>query len=156
MHLFGEGKVCQTSTYDSQNGVAQLRRFKWGVYAFFNFVTDRSTVHSHPFFFFSGRIIIEARSHPTIIPVWLTGFDQLMPGGRKFPFKYLPRAGVDLSITFGEPISVEELLEATNSKDSSQDVIRSKLTAVVKRRVELLGKSVSGLMLGQTQAPRPL
>lgn len=31
VHLFGEGKVCQTHTYDSQNGVAQLRRFKWGV-----------------------------------------------------------------------------------------------------------------------------
>ena len=73
-----------------------------------------------------------------------------------FPFKYLPRAGADLSITFGEPIPAEELLETTNSKDSSEDVIRSKLTAVVKNRVELLGRSVSGLMLGQTHAPRPL
>ena len=73
-----------------------------------------------------------------------------------FPFKYLPRAGADLSITFGEPIPAEELLETTNSKDSSGDFIRSKLTAVVKNRVELLGRSVSGLMLGQTQAPRPL
>lgn len=104
----------------------------------------------------SGRIIVEAKSHPTVIPVWLTGFDQLMPGGRKFPFNYLPRPGVDLSITFGEPIPAEELLEATNSEDSSQDIIRSKLTAVVKNRVELLGRSVSGLTLGQTQAPRPL
>ena len=79
-----------------------------------------------------------------------------MPGGRRFPFNYLPRAGVDLSITFGEPIPSEQLLEATNSKNSSEDIIRSKLTAVVKNRVELLGRSVSGLMLGQTQAPRPL
>ena len=79
-----------------------------------------------------------------------------MPGGTKFPFNYLPRAGVDLSITFGEPIPSEQLLEATNSKNSSEDIIRSKLTAVVKNRVELLGRSVSGLMLGQTQAPRPL
>jgi len=134
VHLFGEGKVCQTHTYDSHSGVAELRRFKWGV----------------------GRIITETKSHPTFIPVWLTGFDQLMPLGRKFPFKYLPRAGADLSITFGKPIPVEELLEAANSKDSSEDVIRSKLTAVVKNRVELLGRSVSGLMLGQTQAPRPL
>jgi len=126
--------VCQTSTYESQNGVAQLRRFKWGV----------------------GRIIIEAKSHPTVIPVWLTGFDKLMPGGRKFPFNYLPRAGADLSITFGEPIPAEELLEATNSNGSSQDITRSKLTAIVKNRVELLGRSVSGLMLGQTQVPRPL
>jgi monolysocardiolipin acyltransferase len=79
-----------------------------------------------------------------------------MPGGRKFPFNYLPRAGADLSITFGEPIPAEELLDATNAKDSSADIIRSKLTDVVKKRVELLGRSVSGLLLGQTKAPRPL
>jgi len=134
VHLFGEGKVCQSSTYDSQNGVAQLRRFKWGV----------------------GRIIMEANSHPAVIPIWLTGFDQLMPEGRRFPFNFLPRAGADLSITFGEPIPAEELLDAASSKESSEDVTQSKLTGVVKERVELLGKSVSGLMLGQTRAPRPL
>ena len=99
---------------------------------------------------------MEANSHPTVIPVWLTGFDQLMPGGRKFPFNYLPNAGVELSITFGEPIPAEELLEATYSKNSSEDIIRSKITDTVKKRVELLGRSVSGLTLGQTQAPRPL
>jgi hypothetical protein len=126
-----------------QVGSVRLLRCKWLTVA-------------HSSFFLSGRIIIEAKSHPTVIPVWLTGFDQLMPGGRKFPFNYLPRAGADLSITFGGPIPAEELLETTNSKDSSEDVIRSKLTAVVKNRVELLGRSVSGLMLGQTQALRPL
>jgi len=99
---------------------------------------------------------MEATSHPTVIPVWLTGFDQMMPEGRDFPFNFLPRAGADLSITFGEPIPAEELLDATNPKDSCEDIIRSKLTAAVKKRVELLGRSVSGLTLGQTQAPRPL
>jgi len=99
---------------------------------------------------------METNSHPTVIPVWLTGFDQLMPVGRKFPFNFLPRAGADLSITFGEPIPADELLDATNSKGSSEDIIRSKLADVVKKRVELLGRSVSGLMLGQTKAPRPL
>lgn len=99
---------------------------------------------------------MEADPHTTVIPIWLTGFDQLMPQGRKFPFNFLPRAGADLSITFGEPIPAEELLNETNSKDSSEDIIRSKLTHIVKERVELLGRSVSGLMLGQTRAPRPL
>jgi monolysocardiolipin acyltransferase len=95
-------------------------------------------------------------AHPVVIPVWLTGFDQLMPEGRKFPFNFLPRAGIDLSITFGEPIPAEELLDAAKSKDTSEDIIRSELTDVVKTRVELLGRSVSGLMLGRTKAPRSL
>ena len=99
---------------------------------------------------------MEANSHPTVIPVWLTGFDQLMPEGRRFPYNFLPRAGIDLSITFGEPIPGEELLGTARFKDTSEDIIRSELTDVVKKRVELLGRSVSGLMLGQTQAPRPL
>jgi len=96
---------------------------------------------------------MEANSHPTVIPVWLTGFDQLMPEGRKFPFNFLPRAGADLSITFGEPIPAGELIDATNSKKSSDDIIRSKLTDIVKKRVELLGRSVSGQTLGRTQVP---
>ena len=96
---------------------------------------------------------MEAKSHPAVIPVWLTGFDQLMPIGRKFPFNYLPNAGVDLSITFGEPIPAEELLDTTNSKGSSSDSVRSKLTDVVQKRVEVLGRSVSGSMLGQTETP---
>jgi len=96
---------------------------------------------------------MEAKSHPTVIPVWLTGFDQLMPVGRKFPFNYLPNAGLDLSITFGEPIPVEDLLGAINPKDASDDIVRSKLTDVVQKRVELLGRSVSGSMLGQTETP---
>jgi len=96
---------------------------------------------------------MEAKSHPAVIPVWLTGFDQLMPVGRKFPFNYLPNAGVDLSITFGEPTPAEELLDAANSKDSSADIVRGKLTDVVQNRVELLGRSVSGSMLGRTEIP---
>ncbi|TFY79084.1 hypothetical protein EWM64_g4934 [Hericium alpestre] len=36
--------------------------------------------------------------------MWLTGFDSLMPEGRKTPWKYLPHLGTHLSVTFGEPI----------------------------------------------------
>ncbi|KAI0262091.1 acyltransferase-domain-containing protein [Gloeopeniophorella convolvens] len=68
IHLFGEGKVCQSSTYkpDPQTGRSRLRRFKWGV----------------------GRILMETPRPPTIIPMWITGFDTLMPEGRAAPWKY--------------------------------------------------------------------
>jgi len=57
---------------------------------------------------------MEAKIPPIVIPMWLTGFDQLMPEGRPFPYKYLPRTGAHLSVTFGDPVSAHELLEALN------------------------------------------
>ena len=60
----------------------------------------------------SGRIIMETAIPPVIIPMWLTGFDKLMPLGRHFPFNYFPRLGVHLSVTFGNPISSEKIKNA--------------------------------------------
>ncbi|KIK30847.1 hypothetical protein PISMIDRAFT_87035 [Pisolithus microcarpus 441] len=82
VHLFGEGKVCQPPRYPQVNGVTHLQRFKWGV----------------------GRVVMEANVLPLIIPMWLTGFDKLMPEGRPFPSKYLPKLGVKLGVAFGDPI----------------------------------------------------
>jgi len=47
---------------------------------------------------------METAKPPVIIPMWLAGFDRLMPEGRAFPYKYLPRPGARLSVTFGDPI----------------------------------------------------
>lgn len=82
VHLFGEGKVCQPPRYPQVNGVTHLQRFKWGV----------------------GRVVMEANVLPLIIPMWLTGFDKLMPEGRPFPLKFLPKLGVKLGVAFGDPI----------------------------------------------------
>ncbi len=50
IHLFPEGYVnVSTST--------KLRRFKWGI----------------------SRMLLEAEKLPTVVPIWITGFDQLMP-----------------------------------------------------------------------------
>lgn len=60
-------------------------------------------------------MVMESETPPVIIPTWLTGFDQLMPEGRTFPYKYLPRPGAELSVTFGNPIpadSIRQGLEA--------------------------------------------
>ncbi|KAF9008798.1 acyltransferase-domain-containing protein [Cyathus striatus] len=143
VHLYGEGKVNQPSTYQTdQFGRASLPRFKWGV----------------------GRILMEAEIPPVIIPMWLTGFDRLMPEGRSFHYKYLPRMGAQLSITFGDPIPPHTLLDALSRikrdvMDSGNDApidswpadsavhkprIRKQVTALVQRSVEALGRSVSG------------
>lgn len=71
---------------------------------------------------------METAKPPVIIPMWLTGFDKLMPEGRATPWKYLPRYGAQLSITFGSPIAPDEILDAigaVNSKVSPPDMIPS-------------------------------
>jgi len=101
---------------------------------------------------------MEAKLPPVIIPMWITGFDQLMPEGRPFPYKYLPRLGAHLGVTFGNPIAENELLEALRSKasqsitsgeprvpigssadDPSTALIRQRVTAIIHREVERLG-----------------
>ncbi|KAG1874781.1 acyltransferase-domain-containing protein [Suillus subalutaceus] len=109
VHLFGEGKVNQPPDYPRTNGVARLPRFKWGV----------------------GRILMETAVPPLIIPMWLTGFDKLMPEHRSFPYKYFPRLGIRLGVVFGNPISVEEITAALSAHSYvplvTEDGVESKL-----------------------------
>ncbi|TFY69955.1 hypothetical protein EVG20_g2925 [Dentipellis fragilis] len=150
VHLFGEGKVCQSDTYVYENGKVKIPRFKWGI----------------------GRILMETTRPPVIIPVWLTGFDKLMPEGRKAPWKFIPRVGTQLSVTFGEPIPPEDIKAALEpgirhgegdvrswvtdtgvvpsqglqardmGAEEESRLIRSAVTAVVQQRVEALGSAV--------------
>ncbi|KZV70947.1 acyltransferase-domain-containing protein [Peniophora sp. CONT] len=90
LHLFGEGYVSQPALQSVENNKGRLRRFKWGI----------------------GRMLMETPRPPVIIPMWIAGFDTLMPEGRRFPFNFIPRLGAKLSVTFGEPISPEDILSA--------------------------------------------
>ena len=62
---------------------------------------------------------MESQIPPFIIPMWLTGFDQLMPEGRSFPYKYLPRPGAHLSVTFGNPIPAHLIRQALQDPPTS-------------------------------------
>ncbi|KAH7888044.1 acyltransferase-domain-containing protein [Phlebopus sp. FC_14] len=117
VHLFGEGKVYQAAEYPKRNGIAHLPRFKWGV----------------------GRVIMETDVPPLIIPMWLTGFDKLMPEHRLFPYKYFPKMGVKLGVVFGDPIPPQKITAALdvlerhggisqdndNHGNAAQNVLRS-------------------------------
>jgi len=108
VHLYGEGKVNQPKELPrDDHGVAHLPRFKWGV----------------------GRILMETAKPPVVIPVWLTGFDTLMPEGRAFPYKYFPRPGAKLSVTFGDPIPADVIQKALGNLGDGQT---DKLEAVAR------------------------
>jgi len=125
--LFGEGKITQPSSDVEQDGTVSLRRFKWGI----------------------GRILTEAKAQPPVIPMWLTGFDKLMPLDRPFPYNYFPRRGVHLGVNFGDPVPAEEIYEVLARSASSPDKIRSDLTALIQRDVESFGRKISGNLLGR-------
>ncbi|KAH9840643.1 acyltransferase-domain-containing protein [Rhodofomes roseus] len=99
IHLFGEGKVNQLIRAPGHSPV-DLIRFKWGI----------------------GRILMETMKPPIIIPMWLTGFDQLMPEGRSAPWKFLPRPGAALSITFGKPVDNAAIRETLNVAVNKGDI----------------------------------
>jgi len=117
-----------------------------------------------------GRILMETNVTPTVIPMWISGFDKLMPEGRAFPYKYLPRIGARLTVTFGKPVPHHELKEALSLKMPSKrngatkahggveqvyaSLVRQKVTAVIHRHVEALGRSVSGKLL-TSNPPKP-
>jgi monolysocardiolipin acyltransferase len=121
---------------------------------------------------------MEAKVKPKIIPMWISGFEQLMPEGRSFPSKYFPRPGAQLSITFGEPIPPSVLLDALDlsqvepptelprvyldspssrvdcadkklsSHHSTTAIARAKVTSILHDYVEALGHQISGDLLG--------
>ncbi|KAH6915192.1 tafazzin-PC [Coprinopsis sp. MPI-PUGE-AT-0042] len=128
VHMFSEGKIHQPDTYilDGE-GNAHLPRFKWGV----------------------GRMLMESKQPPTVIPMWLTGFENLMPAGRPFPQKYIPHFGTRMSVTFGDPIPAEQLLEALRplSPSDTADAQRSRITQVIHNHVEGVGRNVCGKLL---------
>ena len=45
------------------------------------------------------------------MPIWLTGFDQVMPEPRAPP-RWRPRLGADISVAFGAPIHVDPFVLA--------------------------------------------
>ena len=91
IHLFPEGYVnVSTST--------RLRRFKWGI----------------------ARMLLEAKQMPTVVPIWITGFDRMMPEPRNKP-KWLPRFGQNVTIHFGQPIT-HSLEPVVNAIKETRDI----------------------------------
>lgn len=79
IHVFPEGGISQPPD--------PTRRFKWGI----------------------SRLILETRILPIVIPIYLSGFDQVMPESRASP-RFIPRPGADIAVHFGAPLDSARLL----------------------------------------------
>ena len=135
IHLFGEGKVNQDSGDFGNPNAGRLLRFKWGMCVhetvdalrmgslpcvqWSNHDGGTETPSDHPHV--ADRYVPSPLSSACVLR-WGLGFDKLMPEGRSAPFKFFPRPGAALSITFGKPVP-------------SQDIQNTLSTLVRERRV---------------------
>ena len=130
--MFGEGKVHQPIVYPQADGVAHLPRFKWGVYVFC--ITQLGTSSLHVMIrlhqwsdHYGDQCPTPNHTHVanwyeiTYVGILLlsdhtcTGFDKLMPEHRPFPYKYFPKMGIHLGVTFGHPIPPDKIMVALNA-----------------------------------------
>lgn len=118
VHVFPEGKINQPCF----NPAGGLFPFKWGM----------------------GRMIMEAKSMPVIIPMWIQGTDKVMPEPRQFPNK-IPLPGKELSITFSHDPNLNDAVHDMRAQwlvrgrlDEETAVTRSRITARIKDSVTSL------------------
>lgn len=76
LHVFPEGRI-------HQHPERAMRYFKWGV----------------------ARLILEAEPCPEVVPIFVDGFDQVMPEDRGAP-RWMPRPGKAVRVVFGERVPV--------------------------------------------------
>ncbi|KAH9818006.1 acyltransferase-domain-containing protein [Melampsora americana] len=114
VHIFPEGRV-------NQDGIdpTKLLRFKWGV----------------------SRLVLEAAQPPIILPIYLKGFENVMPEDRSWPFTLLPRPFQSLKIFIGPPISpfVHLRERFRDAKEIDRVKIRIELAAQLRDQLSRLG-----------------
>lgn len=85
-----------------------MRYFKWGV----------------------ARLILEAEPCPDLLPIWIDGPQEVMSNERTFP-RFIPRAGKDVVVSFGELVDREEVLEPLRARwrELKEKARRKRLTS---------------------------
>ena len=81
VHIFPEGMI-------HQHPAQVMRYFKWGI----------------------ARLVLESEPCPDVVPIWIDGPQHVMDNERTWP-RFLPRAGKDVTVAFGERVNRELLLE---------------------------------------------
>ncbi|KAG0151070.1 hypothetical protein CROQUDRAFT_720054 [Cronartium quercuum f. sp. fusiforme G11] len=115
VHVFPEGRVNQTGVDPSQ-----LLQFKWGV----------------------SRLALEASQPPIILPIYLQGFERVMPENRRWPFSFLPHPSQSIKISIGSPVPGLNTFRnrfKISTDEFDQRQIRSELAAALREELVKLG-----------------
>ncbi|WYZ40302.1 hypothetical protein EsH8_IV_000643 [Colletotrichum jinshuiense] len=103
VHIFPEGCV-------HQHPERTLRYFKWGV----------------------SRLILESDPAPQLVPIFIDGYQDVMPENRQWP-RWAPRIGAKIRVIYGEALEVGDAFREQ----------RSKWKRIVQKEEEALGKTLS-------------
>lgn len=94
-------------------------RFKWGV----------------------GRLIYELPTIPIIIPIWHVGMDNVLPN---YP-PYRIKIGNKVTMNFGKPIDVSELVEKLKEENASEEEARKAITDYIQDELMKLKRDTEAL-----------
>ncbi|TDZ20830.1 Lysophosphatidylcholine acyltransferase [Colletotrichum orbiculare MAFF 240422] len=86
VHVFPEGCVHQHPDHT-------LRYFKWGV----------------------SRLILESEPAPELVPIFIDGYQNVMPEDRKWP-RWLPRIGSNIRVIYGEAVNIDDAFREPRSR----------------------------------------
>jgi monolysocardiolipin acyltransferase len=119
VHIFPEGRVHQHPT-------KSLRYFKWGV----------------------SRLILESEPLPDIIPIFIDGNQLIMHEAREWP-RFIPRAGKNIKIAFGEKVDGEKVFGELRAR--WKRLVKLQKEALLKKRQSTdleMGELTEGLKYG--------
>ena len=96
VHLFPEGGICQHRLNRSDVPVRRRTYMRWGV----------------------GKMIAKSKHRPIIVPFFHSGMEKALPLDEETgaTLRWAPKMGVEMRIVFGDPIVVDDLLDAFVAK----------------------------------------
>ena len=96
---------------------------------------------------------MEVNHLPTVLPMWISGFNDIMPEPRGFP-RFIPRPGAHLTVSFGKPIEHANIRSMLALQASPADTVG---TGTVRSGVDpdaVLEKTTTFGASGETEAKR--
>ncbi|TIB94803.1 hypothetical protein E3Q17_00141 [Wallemia mellicola] len=118
--MFPEGRInVPPPNFNPHTTPSPLRPFRWGV----------------------GRMLTLTEQTPTILPIHLTGFNDVFKDGRKYTA--LPSTNARITVDIGDPINwtVEPLLEKLKNDQADEIETRKEITEILRKHLDDFGKT---------------
>lgn len=117
--MFPEGRInVPPPNFNPHITPSPLRPFRWGV----------------------GRVLTLTEHTPTILPIHLTGFNDVFVDGR--PYTAIPSFNADITVDVGDPIqyTVDPHLNSLRNGQGDEIETRKQITDILRQELDTFGK----------------